>query len=368
MRMKLPVSHLEPGMVLSRGVYGPDGRLLLNRGVKLTAKYIFFLQKYNVLAVTVHDAFESIIPPNENVLADEVKVWTATTVRQWALRNKKTTRQFRAVADRVSDIVDEIMAGKVPLEGLSEISSADIYTFTHSVDVCALAVYCGMKLGYNRSKLIILGMGSLLHDLGKVKIDNKIINKPGTLSPEEYDEIKEHTTRGYRMVKEEINTDIDSRSALILLNHHERFDGSGYPRGIMERDIDEMSVICALSDVYNAMIVDRVYRKALQHNEVYEMMLASGNVMFNIDTLKIFLTCIDPYPEGSCVKLNTGDIGIVKKVDPELPFRPVLGLIDSNEEVDLKKELSLVITGTPENSELRQLAQIFDQNKLAALV
>lgn len=353
-------------MILARSVYGPEGRLLLNAGVSLTAKYIFFLRQYNVLAVNIQSSLDACLPQNDNILEDEVKLWAATAVRQWATTNN-SAKQFTGVVKRVEDIVDEILSGKVPLANLAEISSADTYTFTHSVDVCSMAIYCGIKLNYARSRLILLGIGSLLHDLGKVQVDPDILNKAGSLDKEEFSKIMKHPVLGYSMLKEDINTNIDARSAVILLNHHERFDGTGYPRKLKGKEIDEMSTICAVSDVYNAMVTDRVYRKALPQNEVYEMLLASGNQMFNMETLQAFLQCINPYPEGTFVKLNTGHIGFVIHVDSVLPFRPVLQLIPSGEVVDLKKELSLIITVVPEPHELEKLAKDAEATKNQAL-
>lgn len=341
--------------------------MLLHSGVELTAKYIFFLRRYNVLAVNIQSQLDDMVPSDDDVLEDEVKLWAASAIQQWATGKGSSIKQYASLVQSVEDIVDEVLSGKVPLANLAEISSTDTYTFTHSVDVCAMAIYCGMKMNYPKQRLVLLGIGSLLHDLGKVKVSTDILNKPGQLDDNEYEEIQRHPTLGYSMLRKEINTNVDARSAIILLNHHERYDGTGYPRGLKGKEIDEMSTICAISDVYNAMITDRVYRKALPQYEVYEMLLASGNVMFNFDTLRVFLTCINPYPKGSFVRLNTGHIGFVTQVNADLPFRPKIQLLPSREQVDLKKELSLMITSVPEVNELHNLAKNSQIGKQTAL-
>lgn len=365
--MKILVSHLTPGMVLTRSIYGPEGRLLLHAGVALTAKYIYSLKKYNVLAVSIQSTLDESLAPDENALEDEVKLCAAAAVRQWAT-GKMSIKQYSAMVHSVEDIVDEILSGKLPLSNLTEISSFDTYTFNHSVDVCALSVYCGMKLNYPRTRLILLGVGSLLHDLGKVMIDSDILNKPGKLDSDEFSQIKNHPAWGYRMLHKDINVNVDARSAVILLNHHERYDGTGYPRGLKGSEIDEMSTICSLADVYNAMVTDRIYRKALAQSEVYEMLLASGNVMFKMDTLKTFLLCIEPYPKGTFVKLNSGHIGWVISSNTDLPLRPVVQLLPSREMVDLGKELSLVIAENPQIHELMNLVKNMDMERRAVLV
>ncbi|MEN6392014.1 MAG: HD-GYP domain-containing protein [Syntrophomonas sp.] len=366
--MKILVSDLTPGMVLARSVYGPNGKRLLNRGVKLNAKYIYFLKKYNVLAVNVQSTLDDLLPQDENILEDEVKLCAVGAIGQWTNAKGRTSKQYSTMVHSVEDIADEILSGKLPLSNLTEISSFDTYTFAHSVDVCALSVYCGMKLNYPRNRLILLGIGSLLHDLGKVKLDSRILNKPGQLNDEEHSQIKNHPVWGYSMLHKEININVDARSAIILLNHHERYDGTGYPRGLKGAEIDEMSAICSIADVYNAMVTDRVYRKALSQSEVYEFLLASGKVMFDMNTLKTFLFCINPYPIGSFVKLNSGHIGCVIGSNPDLPLRPMLQLIPSREIIDLKKELSLVITANPEINELMALVKNMDIGRQTALV
>ncbi|MGB9804909.1 HD-GYP domain-containing protein, partial [Desulfofundulus sp.] len=237
---------------------------------------------------------------------------------------------------------------------LTEICSADMYTYAHSVDVCVLALTVGVKFGYEKKDLLRLGIGGLLHDLGKSKVPPEILNKPGKLTPEEFREIKKHPAYGYKIILESQDR-IDPRSAAVILNHHERYDGTGYPRGLKGDEIDEMSAICSVADVYNAITTDRVYRKAHPPHEAYEMIMASGDLMFSSRIVEAFLKCVLPYPPGSVVRLSSGLVGVVLRVKQGFPFRPVLKLVGSGEELDLLKENSLVITGLIQPEELREL-------------
>lgn len=363
--MKLPVSYLLPGMVLARPVYGLKGELLLNKGVALTASHIFALRRRGVLAVQVQSSLPYDFMDAREVLEDEVRVQAMNAVRTWVERGRNRA-DFTGVVEQVETVVDEILSGKAPCGSLSEISSADIYTFTHSVDVCILSVAAGVKLGYGRNDLVKLGIGALLHDLGKTKVPPEILNKPDKLTDEEFAEIKKHPVWGYKMLLDEPDSRIDLDSLLVMLNHHEKYDGSGYPRSLKGKEIGVMAGICAAADMYNAITTDRVYRKALPPHEAYEMIAGAGGSLLDFQIVQAFLSCVEPYPAGSLVRLSTGDTACVVSVDPALPFRPVIVLIPSGEILDLKKELSVTITEPLPPDEARKIIQQGGVNKCSA--
>lgn len=352
--LKLPVSHLAPGMTLARPVYGPRGELLLSRGAALSARRIAALREAGVLAVHVEGPVpEAELENAERALQEELRAHTMNVVRSWAEHGAKRVN-FASVVEQVRSVVDEILSGKTPMGGLAEISSADAYTFAHSVDVCVLSVAAGARLGYGREKLLKLGVGALLHDLGKTKVPPEILNKPRRLTPAEFAEIRKHPAWGYKLLLEDADGDVDPASAMVVLNHHERFDGSGYPRGLAGADAGEMAMICAAADMYNAMTTDRVYRRALPPHEAYEMLMGAGGSLLPFGVVRAFLSCVEPYPVGSVIRLSTGDVACVVSADPELPFRPTVVLIPSGETVDLRRELSVTIAGPLPASEARR--------------
>lgn len=335
------MKFLLPGMRLARPVYGRNGEMLLKKGAVLTANYIIALKRCGVLTVEVEGPLK-LDRDYQEFLEDEVRSNTMSTVREWCETKKR--EGIRRMVEVVEHIIEEILAGKEVMRNLTEICSADVYTYAHSVDVCVFSLAVGVKLGYKKEDLIKLGVGSLLHDLGKTRVPPEILNKPGRLTPEEFHEIKKHPVYGYKIALESGNG-IDPRSATIILNHHERYDGKGYPRGLKGDEIDEMSAICAVADVYNAMTTDRVYRKAYPPHEAYEMIMASGNLMFSMKVVDAFLKCVLPYPPGSVVRLSNGATAVVLQVNRSFPFRPLLKILGSGEELDLMKEHSIVIAG-----------------------
>jgi len=340
--MKLPVSHLAPGMRLARPVYGLKGQMLLNRGVELTTSYILGLRSHNILAVTIESILDLDERDAENILEESVRAQAMASIETW-VQNNKGQKRISTVMDSVNSIVDEILSGKVPSGGLAEISTTDIYTFAHSIDVCAFSVYMGLNYGYKKKALLKLGIGSILHDLGKTKVSLEILNKPDKLTDCEMEEIKNHPVFGYNMLIDDMSDQLCDASLDIVLSHHERFNGSGYPRGIKGDAIGDMTTICALADVYSAMTTDRVYRKAFPTNEAYELIMTYGDLDFKMRLVRLFATCVCPYPIDTLVLLSTGETAQVTAINRNLPFRPVVTAIESKKQVDLGKELSVVI-------------------------
>jgi HD-GYP domain-containing protein (c-di-GMP phosphodiesterase class II) len=336
-------------MRLARPVYGQNGELLLGRDAVLTLRNIVSLQRCRVLSVDIKGPF-GFDDEERNVIEDEMRLGVMNVVHEWTLKNEN---KLEHIAGTVEVIIDEILSGKEVAGGLTQICSADIYTYAHSVDVCILSLSVGVKLGYARPKLLRLGIGSLLHDLGKTKIPAEILNKPGELTPDEFNEMKKHPEYGHQIFQK--TRGFSSQSASIILCHHERYDGTGYPRGLKGDKISEMSVICAVSDVYNAITTDRVYRDALPPHEAYEMVMASGNLLFNFKVVKAFLKCVTPYPVGSMVRLSNNVTGCVCRLNQGIPYRPVVKVLDSEEEIDLQNERSIVITGLIHPEEISEL-------------
>lgn len=311
------------------------------------------LRQHGISVVSVEGPYNDLIEDEyDNAISDEVLIRATKTVQTWF--NNGYRKSLRVLITEVESLVEEILSGKACINNLSEICSADADTFTHCVDVCVLSMTVGLKLGYERKELIRLGLGSIMHDLGKTRIPKNILNKPGKLNEEEFEKIKEHPEHGYKMLQEEVKEEIDPEVLSIVLNHHEKYDGSGYCRGLKGEEIDEKSIICAITDVYNAITTDRVYRKALPPHEAYEMILGAGNTMFDIKVVNAFLSCVVPYPVGSMIKLSNGMVGCVTRIG-KMSFRPEVTIISTNETLNLANEKNITIIGVLKPEEAREL-------------
>jgi HD-GYP domain-containing protein (c-di-GMP phosphodiesterase class II) len=181
-------------------------------------------------------------------------------------------------------------------------------------------------MGYTEVKLQELATGALLHDIGKTKIEPALINKRAALNEEEKVVMRSHAMLGFDLLRNCQGT-MTLPAIHIALQHHEQYNGDGYPRGLSNGEIHEYSRIVAIADVYDAITSDRPYRKAMLPHEAYELMLVKGSQHFDPMILPIFLQRIAIYPVGTVVRLNTGDIGVVLSVPPEMPLRPTLRLI-----------------------------------------
>jgi HD-GYP domain-containing protein (c-di-GMP phosphodiesterase class II) len=191
---------------------------------------------------------------------------------------------------------------------LVDLRSQDDYTFAHSVNVCVLALMTGITMGYRSRALSVLGVGALLHDLGKVKIPDSILNKPSALTDLEYEVIKTHPIHGADLIRRAGN--LEEIHALIASQHHENYDGSGYPFGLTYRHIEEYSQIVAIADRFDAITADRVYRKPYPPVEAFAMCEAASNYYVKESVARAFIYNIAAYPANTVVELSNGMVGV----------------------------------------------------------
>lgn len=213
------------------------------------------------------------------------------------LLDDPTADNIREAKKGISEIVNLILDEEQTLHYLLSITSHDHYTYTHSVSVGILAVALAKSLFMDAKKHDIhaLGTGFFLHDLGKVGIDNNIINKPGKLTDEEMNEMRRHPPLGFKLLQE--TRQLTDESKIIVLQHHERVDGTGYPKGLRGNDIHVYARICAIADVYDALTSDRPYRKKMAPFVALKLMREEMMHHFQKDLFEQFVMLFKP-PEG----------------------------------------------------------------------
>ncbi|MCL2766526.1 MAG: HD-GYP domain-containing protein, partial [Peptococcaceae bacterium] len=192
-----------------------------------------------------------------------------------------------------------------------DVRMLDDYLFSHSVNVCVLSVMTGITMGYDRNDLQLLGVGALLHDLGKTKIPDGLMEKQNTLNNQEWEEIKKHTIWGYELITKA--GVLDEAVAVIALQHHENYDGSGYPEGISMEQIAEFAQIVSIADKFDAITSNRSYRAAYPPIEAYEMCEAALNYFVKESVARAFMYNIAAYPANTVVELSNGMIGVATK-------------------------------------------------------
>jgi len=342
----------QENMKLAKTIFTDDGRILLSAGIALKRSFIERLKLCNLSEVYIDDEFSTDIEINDVV--DERTRNEAKLLVKSVMEEYKVTQRFDAdrVKSVVNRIIDELLYTRDIMVNLTDIKSSDDYTFSHSVNVCILSLITGIKLGLNQLRLKDLGIGALMHDIGKTLIPKEILNKASKLTNEEFEQIKKHTILGHEILK--TNRDISITSAHVAIAHHERYDGSGYPLGTKGDNIHQFARIVAIADVYDALSSDRVYRKKMKPHEVLEYMLTAGEVLFDRNILEHFVRSIAIYSIGTSVVLNTGERGIVVDVNRTFPTRPIVRVVidaggkrlASFNEIDLTKRLNVFIEDT----------------------
>ncbi|MHB8170867.1 MAG: HD-GYP domain-containing protein [Thermincolia bacterium] len=333
---RLSVFDVKPGMILAKMVCSRDGNNLLKQGMKLTSTHINNLLEYGIPIVYIQqpDMFAQCheveeyrkIEETPDVINFETRHEAEKAIRD-IMVDVKLGQLFDTYPAKqiVKKMAEEIMANKNVIAKLSDIRVLDDYTFAHSVNVCVLSMAMGVIMNYSLRKLYDLGLGALLHDIGKVRISENILNKPGALDYDELVEIHRHPVYGYEILRQ--HPEISALVANVAFQHHEKYNGTGYPKRIAGEQIDEYARIVAIADVYDALTANRVYKNMVLPYEAVEIIIASSGYQFEPELVKKFVQNTAIYPIGSMVELNTGEIGIVVKNNRSLPMRPTIKVI-----------------------------------------
>ena len=209
----------------------------------------------------------------------------------------------------VEEITDSVSRNPSALISLARLKTADDYTYMHSVAVCALMVALSKQLKLDEKQTHSAGIAGLLHDLGKAMMPMDVLNKPGKLTDEEFAIIKKHPEEGYKLLKESNCT--DSVAHDVVLHHHEKTDGSGYPKHLKDQEISLFAKMGAVCDVYDAITSNRPYKAGWDPAESLRKMAEWANGHFDPAIFQAFVKSLGIYPIGSLIKLNTGRLGIV---------------------------------------------------------
>lgn len=332
---RVSIDYLKPGDVLAHPVKSPNGSILLTKGIKINHETIKKLSKLGVFVVYVEDDSLPNMSISQMVLESTRKesieaikeVMLKNTITKEVTKNSRESINLNRLTYVVNNLVDDLLTNINVLSSFAEVRLLDNYTYNHSLDVCIYSLILGHKLKYTRTQLLELGLGAILHDVGKSKIPIKVINKPGILTPEEYQIVKEHPVLGYEIIRN--NKKIPLLSAHIAFQHHERYNGSGYPRKLKGDEIHPYAYIVGLVDMFDALTAEKEYRPKFSLKEAVEIIEASKDVLFPKNYVEKFLECIALYPNGHKVKLSSGDIGVVIGQGIS-PLKPIIKIIENH--------------------------------------
>ena len=228
------------------------------------------------------------------------------------------------VSDVVDAMIDSVFRNQDALLSLGLIRNKDRYTFEHSVSVAVLAVAMARSMEFDRETLSQIGVGALLHDIGKARTPLTILNKPGKLTDDEYAVMKKHVVHSHRILSEAPG--ITPVVLATAVEHHERFDGSGYPRGLQGEEISLFGRMLAICDVYDAITATRCYREGREPGWVLKQMLDWAGSHFDPPLVHQFIRCVGIYPVGTLVGMKSGRLGVIIKPGKKGLLYPVIRL------------------------------------------
>lgn len=229
------------------------------------------------------------------------------------------------IRSAVDSTVDSVLRNENALLLLSKIKNKDDYTAEHCINVSILAAAFGKHLGLLEDEIRVLALSGMMHDVGKMRIDDAILNKPGALTPEEFNIMKLHTTYG-RDVLAGLPS-LEHAAVDVAYSHHERMDGKGYPRGLPSQQIPIFAKMVGLVDTYDAITSSRVYDKGRASMQALQIIHRNKGTQFDAELAVEFIRMIGVYPPGSIVEMENGEVGIVVANEKTSKLRPVVLLV-----------------------------------------
>lgn len=357
-RYFVPTRLLQEGMKIDQSIVDGTNRVLIARGAELDEFMIRGLRKVGISGVYIREGEEEMM---ESSADEPVAQETLETIEKLKVQDRKSVSISESVrarvaegvsylysntdsetlADATKDIANDLMKAIDENDAIavdiSTLKVSDEYTFKHSVDVATMSMIVAKKLGMSHEEIYDIGIAGLLHDIGKSKIPNEILNKPGRLTDEEFDIMKQHSVFGYRILQEK--KDIKESIKMAVLQHHEKINGNGYPLGVGVAQITPFAKILSVVDIYDALVTERPYKEGFSPRDAVEMLMAM-TAELDIVSLRGFLGSVILYPVGTTVQLSNGECARVVENYEETILRPKVVGLKTGRIYDLAYDLS----------------------------
>ncbi|HHW60863.1 MAG TPA: HD-GYP domain-containing protein [Syntrophomonadaceae bacterium] len=335
--LKIKLSQLKPGVKLGKDIFTFDGNLLLPKGSIVSKEQLEQFARRNIEEVYLWEESSKI---KSQVDFQEVYKDSLAVTREFMLEAKLGKPiDEKEINATVEMLVCQVFDQNDLFHQMRIMKEKDEYLFTHSVNVSLLCILIGRWMKYSDEKIKELGLAGLLHDIGKVKVPDHILQKPDTLTPEEFEVVKKHTIDGYNLLVD--LPWINESMANAVLMHHERADGSGYPLGLKGVKINNYASIVAVADVYDAMTSERIYSDKVSPYTAVETLWNDSFGKLDPRISKVFYDKITDFYVGNEVLLSNNERGLVVYIDPGQPTRPIIKVGD--EFYNLAEDRSLTI-------------------------
>jgi HD-GYP domain-containing protein (c-di-GMP phosphodiesterase class II) len=361
----LQVDELEPGMEFDQPVYLEGNSLFIPSGIKLKQKDIDRLRKWGISQVETEGHVRSLPPLFQ---PDSQQMWGVPSDTELFQFYSSTVEKLNDMMDKISrmesitkeelntlssDIVLRVKEKQFESVRLILCNNSSSLEFAKSCfNSAIMALNIGISLGLDDETLIELADGAMLHDVGMLRVPEEIKYKDGQLEKEELQTMRSHPLFSYQIITGDLG--LSDSIAQIALQHHERWDGEGYPQGLKSEDINYLARITSIADAYEAMISERPYLNSMVGYEAMKNILSDNSRRFDPNILKIFIRSMGIYPLGSLVMMSDSSIARVVGVNKEAPLRPAIILLidaegneyrgDTGPSINLLENKSLFIT------------------------
>ncbi|OMF98930.1 HD-GYP domain-containing protein [Paenibacillus sp. FSL R7-0337] len=340
--MRVHVMDLKPGDHLQMDTFSSRGLHVLPKGSRLQMEEIAKLIQHGVDYVDIDTVQEEPAPSSRTSIIQAATNSFDTMIDGFESLYMEALSKGSFNQSVVDDILQPTLSSldkhKDVVTLLLLLDREDNYTYNHSLQVGMLSYYLATWLGYSKSECYEIGRAGYLIDIGKCRISPAILNKPGKLTPDEYEEIKLHTVYGYEIIQNSMN---DPFTALVALQHHEREDGSGYPKQLTKTAIHPYAQIAAVADIYSAMTTHRVYQSKQELISVLREINSLSFGKLNGKPVQAFINHLMPNFIGKRVLLNTGDMGVIVMNNPLDVFRPLVQ--SEGRFLDLSRERTIAV-------------------------
>lgn len=335
--------------LLAKDIVTSNDLVLMTAGSVMKIEYVKRLKDLNVEYVYVEDEIGqgvNLLSSLEIQIQDHCQEAVRDILINYSYHHDSELEEIKHIAE---NIIKDIMKEPEVIYNLSSIRDKNISTYSHSVNVCALSVILALRLKLSKTKIKDIAIGCLLHDIGFTYISMDYYNlKIESCSEKERKEMKKHILYGYSAVEK--MEWLSQTSKDIIISHHERLDGSGYPFHLKDKRIKIGSKIAAVCDEFDSKVYGNMTNRMKAH-EVIDYIMSNAGVLFDFNVVKAFVDSVAAYPTGTLVITNEHETGIVLRQNPQFPTRPVIRIIkDKNGkkpkewiEKDLTKELTLFI-------------------------
>jgi len=324
-----PVTELVEGQILGKAIFDEKGNELLAINTELSKKMINKIGNVGIDYVHIREKVIKLFQEYKN--DEETRFYESTK------KTKELTKEIiKDIVDdaavnlqKYKEVIDEIFSDILNKDAiilnLDNLKSLSEYYFEHAINSTVLAVGTCMVLGLNRNLIRKIAMGIIIHDIGYKGVPNELLSKKGKLTDDEYKKVQNHVKIGYDIVSK--TPGIEKETLDAILYHHENVDGSGYPNGLKGSEIPVSAKLCAVCDVYDALLSNRHYRTKMTRYNATKIMLSNINTKFDKYIVMNFIKIVGHYPEGTNVILSNGYQAVVEKQDG---FEPVVRLTYDN--------------------------------------